>query len=226
MRFDHPEVRHIPALRALWKTCFGDEDAFLDAFFAIAYAPERCLCALEGDTPVAMLYWMDCQADNRPLAYLYAVATAPAHRQRGLCRELLKKALYCLAERGCSGAILVPDGVNLFDFYRKSGFCATIFKAEPQAPSGLRPVSAMEYAAARRSLLPPGAVVQEGPALDLLARYTDFFQGDGILAAKAREDGRLLECLGTNPEKPPRPWALYCPLDAQPAPSYFAFALD
>ncbi len=226
MRFDHPEPRHIPGLRELWKACFGDGDAFLDDFFTLAYAPDRCLCALDGDTPVAMLYWLDCQAENRPLAYLYAIATAPAYRNLGLCRKLLKKALSCLQERGYSGAILVPDGENLFDFYQKSGFCHTIFKKMPEAPSDLTPVTALEYAAARRALLPPGGVVQEGPALDLLARYADFYRGEGGVVAKAREDGRILECLGIASEAPPQPWAMYCPLSPTPAPVYFAFALD
>ncbi len=226
MRFEHPKARHVPALRELWKTCFSDGDAFLDSFFSLAYAPERCLCALAGDAPVAMLYWLDCQVDERPLAYLYAIATSPAHRNQGLCRGLIKKALSLLRERGYSGAILVPEGEKLFDFYRRAGFCETVFRGAPQAPSDLIPVTAQAYAAARRCLLPPGGVVQEGPALTLLARYTDFYRGDGILAAKAREDGRILECLGGTSQAPPQPWALYCPLDASPAPTYFAFALD
>ena len=37
----HPTAAHTDGLRALWKEAFGDGDAFLDLFFATAFARER-----------------------------------------------------------------------------------------------------------------------------------------------------------------------------------------
>jgi len=49
MLTDHPASHHIPQLRQLWKTAFGDTDAFLDSFFRTAFSPVRCRCILEED---------------------------------------------------------------------------------------------------------------------------------------------------------------------------------
>ena len=85
-----PDCRHIPELRSLWKTAFGDEDAFLDAFFSTAYSPDRCRCIIEDDGIQAALYWFDASCAGHKFAYLYAVATDPAHRGKGLCRKLME----------------------------------------------------------------------------------------------------------------------------------------
>ena len=67
MRIEKP--RDIGALRRLWQEAFGDEDAFLDTFFATAFSPERCRCAVEGDSLLGALYWFDCICGGKTLAY-------------------------------------------------------------------------------------------------------------------------------------------------------------
>jgi ribosomal protein S18 acetylase RimI-like enzyme len=89
MAADHPLDAQIPQLRTLWKLAFGDPDWFLDSFFRTAFAPDRCLCICEEDRPVAALYWIDCTLEGGPLAYIYAVATHPEHRKKGLASRLI-----------------------------------------------------------------------------------------------------------------------------------------
>ena len=86
----------IPSLRDLWKAAFGDTDAFLDDFFSTAYAPHRCRCIVMDGQVAAALYWLDCACEGRKLAYIYAVATHPHHRGKGLCRTLMSETMEVL----------------------------------------------------------------------------------------------------------------------------------
>ena len=70
MKTDHPALRHQKRLRQLWQTAFGDTDDFLDSFYDTAFAPENCLCIFENDGPVAVLYWIDCDLEDRKLDYI------------------------------------------------------------------------------------------------------------------------------------------------------------
>lgn len=250
MEIRYPCDRDVPGLRALWKQAFGDTDEFLDLFFSAAYAPERSLCALEGDTVAAAMYWLDCECREKPVAYLYAVATDEQYRGRGLCRALTEEVHRILRKRGYAGAILVPGSPGLFAMYGKMGYrtCSSVTEWEVPAgkPIPLSPLTGAEYAARRRELLPEGAVVQEGKTLDLLAAMGAFYSGDGILLT-AVWDGDCLwvpELLGDTAKAPgivaalgakagsfrgsgeEKLFAMYCPFDGSPDPTYLGFALD
>lgn len=203
MNVTSPESRHIPQLRALWKTAFGDEDAFLDAFFSAAFSPDRCRCIGEADRILAVLYWFDVSCAGQKFAYLYAVATDPAHRGRGLCRALMEDTAAHLTGLGYHGLILVPQKEPLRAMYRKLGFadCGRVSSFTAPAedfPVSLRRLTPAEYAARRRQLLPPGGILQEGENLAFLASYALFFEGDDWLAALTIEAGKLIchELLG------------------------------
>lgn len=252
MKPDHPSEAQIPGLRRLWKTAFGDDDAWLDQFFSLAYAPERCLCIADGTQVLAALYWFDVSCENKPLAYLYAVATDPACRNQGLCRTLIAAAKERLTQLGYAGALLKPENAGLSQMYERMGFrpCTTVTERQlPAAPAAapVRRLDATEYARLRREMLPKGGVVQEGAALALLENQAQFFSGPDFLAAVS-PDVSLLHChefLG-NPDAASallhtlgysvgffrfpggeRPFASFCPLSPDcPKPAYFGLALD
>lgn len=249
MRIDHPV--DTAALRALWKQAFGDSDAFLDLFFSTAFAPDHCLCATQNGEPAAALYWLDCEADGRKIAYIYAVATGIKFRRQGICHKLMEKAHEILEIQGYSGTILVPGEPALEAFYAPMGYrCRTrlreVYCARGPEPIPLRPIDAAEYARLRREMLPPGAVLQEGAALSFLAGQAEFYAGTHLLLAARREGETLfgLELLGDPAAAPGilttlgcgsgqfrtpgegRLFAMYRPLDNSPAPTYFAFAFD
>ena len=117
-----PADVHIPGLRNLWKAAFGDTDDFLDDFFATAYAPHRCRCIVVEDRVAAALYWLDCTCQEKKLAYVYAVATDPAYRGRGLCRTLMAETMGVLKNSGYSGVVLVPQKPGLVNMYAGMGF--------------------------------------------------------------------------------------------------------
>jgi len=252
MRFDHPREEHVLQLRRLWKTAFGDTDAFLDIFFPTAYSPDRCRCILLEDRIAAALYWFDICWDGLPCAYIYAVATDPAFRGRGLCRALMEDCARILTDAGYAGALLVPQDEGLRAMYGKMGYLpATCLDEFHCAASGhaipIQELTAPEYTAYRRIYLPMGSVIQEDKNLTFLSGIARFYKGGRCLAAVSREPEhlRILEYLGDPFETAPliaalghreatvrtpgtgTPFAMYRPLSAQcTRPEYFAFCFD
>ncbi len=253
MNINPPDIQHIPLLRKLWKEAFGDTDAFLDAFFTTAFAPERCRCVFENNIPIATLYWFNCEYDGQPVAYLYAIATAVSHRGQGLCKQLMQDTHKYLKSLGYLGALLVPGESSLFDFYKQLGYTTTCYlqeftcSAEDQNLS-LRLISSGEYAFLRRKYLPVGSVIQEGENLAFLQTECKFYAGEEFLLAAKITDSHLYgaELLG-NAEVAPglvhhlgcndgtfrcpgseKPFAMYLPFNPtnKITPSYLGFAFD
>ncbi len=243
MRIDYPQEAQIPQLRALWLEAFADDEAFLDAFFATAFASDRCRCVTENGQLGAMLYFLDCRLEGRPMAYLYAIATARACRGRGFCRSLVEDAKSHLKALGYQGLLLVPGDENLRQMYGKMGFSdATGIREwtcrKGDTPVTLRKIDGAEYGALRRHYLPEGGVTQEGNSLTFLEKITGLYAGQdflyaenaellgnpgaapGILCALKQEKGRF-----RTPGQD-KPFAMYYPLTDGPAPKYFGLAFD
>lgn len=251
MKTDHPAPRHRRKLRQLWQAAFGDTDAFLDCFYETAFVPENCLCILDADQPIAVLYWIDCQLAEEKLAYIYAVVTDPAHRGRGLCRRLMEATHDLLRRRGYAGTVLVPQQGGLRAMYAGMGYencggLCTCSCAAGEEPVSLRAIGAAEFAALRRRMLPPRAVVQEGLGLAFLAEQLQFYAAENCLLAAYAEQGILhgVELLGDLAAAPgitaalgcregrfripgTSPFAMFHPLASSiHPPEYFGFAFD
>lgn len=251
MKIDYPQESQLPALRTLWKEAFGDDDTFLDVFFDTAFSPDRCRCVSDSDQVVAALYWLDCRCDGRPLAYIYAVATAKRSRGKGICRALMEDTHRLLSELGYAGSILVPGEEALFAMYRTMGYttCTSIREFDCRAAETavrLQSISAEDYARLRQTMLPQGAVVQEEANLAFLSRLSRFYAGEDLLLCAAPENGKLFcaELLGNaelasqvltalgctagtfRTPGPGRDFAMYHPFSGTEAPRYFAFAFD
>ena len=251
MRIDYPQNHQIDDLRRLWTEAFGDTEAYLDAFFYRVFSPDRCRCVMVDGRVAAALYWLDCRHMDRPVAYLYAVATGKAYRGRGLCRALMADTHRLLAGLGYAGCLLVPGEESLFQMYGAMGYAVSSTICQWSAEAGdqsvdLRQIGPEEYAALRRQYLPEGAVIQEGENLILLQAQGRLYAGETILlCASEGEDGMFCpEFLG-DPEKAPavlrslqcvrgtfrrpgpgRDFAMYHPLTEGPVPGYFGLAFD
>ena len=122
MTINAPAPEQIPQLRRLWQQAFGDTDEFLEDFFCVAFSEERCATTEEDGKIAAMLYWFDCAWEGKKVAYIYAVATDEAYRNRGLCRALMESTHEKLQSLGYAGAVLVPGSLSLFSLYKKLGY--------------------------------------------------------------------------------------------------------
>ena len=186
------------ALRTLWTECFGNEENWIDVFFQTAFDPTHVCCLTRRGQLAAALCWMDTYCQGRKLAYLYAIATAPAHRRQGLCRELMGKTHDHLARQGYAGAILVPGDEGLRQMYGKMNYVnfggIRRFCAEAGEPIPIRRLSPEEYTALRREYLPAGGVIQENGAMEFLASAAELYVGADFLLAMAGDVG--LELLG------------------------------
>ena len=208
MKADYPTPALVPELKNLWKLAFGDGEETIDAFFATGYAPERCRCMADGDTVAAALYWLDCSYEDGKLAYIYAVATHPDYRGKGLCRLLMEDTHKILASRGYAGAVLMPAGEGLRAMYAKMGYRDFGGLEEFYCTAGgTCPVEVLDgasYGDARRAFLPEGGIVQEGASLAWLGSYASFYKGDGFLLAAVEDCGGLigLEFLGNKAAAP------------------------
>lgn len=247
-----PDESRIPGLRRLWKAAFGDTDAFLDDFFTYAYGDDRCRCIEEDGRITAALYWFDCALEGAKLAYVYAVATDPAHRGRGLCKALMADTAEHLKTAGYQGILLVPQESGLIHMYAGMGYtlCTNVDEFHvmaADAPIPFRRVGPTRFARQRKALLPPGGVIQEGENVLFLNAQATLCMGEGWAAAAAEADGMLWcpEFLG-DPALAPglvkalgyregsfrvpgdgRPFAMFRPLAKDcPVPAYFGLAFD
>ncbi len=252
MKIHCPGIEQIPALQRLWETAFQEDDGFLDAFYSTAFSPGRCICAETKGHVAAALYWLEASCTGQPLAYLYAVATDPAYRNRGLCRAIMAAAEEKLKGEGVQGILLVPAEPGLAQMYEKMGYgrCTSVDEFSCKAagkPAPMERVDAAEFARLRRKLLPPAGVIQEGETLALLSTQAEFYAGADFLAAVCREGAALrgVELLGNRDAAPGilrglgydqgvfrmpgegRPFAYFKPLSLHcPVPGYFGLALD
>lgn len=116
----------IPELKNIWKRGFFDNDQTVDAFFGDAWELCRCLCYCGENAPVAAMYIFDCKLlsgeKTHKAAYLYALATLPEYRNRGIMSRLINSACDTLCAEGCEYAMLAPADSNLSEYYKNLGF--------------------------------------------------------------------------------------------------------
>ena len=159
----------IPAQRLLWHLAFGDEGAYVDNFYSTYYRPERVLVLEEGGQVRSMTAWFDTTfvvpgRGAYRAAYLYAVATHPDCRGRGLAGRLLAEADRYFRALSIPAVTTVPAEPSLHDFFGANGFRECFVHgafschpensaAAPCAPVGLEPLTPMAYTALREECL-------------------------------------------------------------------------
>ena len=230
---------------ALWATAFGD-DGWIDSFFRTAYRPENTLTIFREGQLAAGLAWMQTSCQGRKLAYLYAVATAPEYRHRGLCQELMAKTQEVLTSQGYDGSVLVPADDGLRRMYAAMGYRnfggVENLTLPAGAPVPLWEVTPEEYAALRRKYLPVGGIVQEDGAIEYLAESAKLYAGNGFLLAATEDEpmellgdtsqaagilGALGKDRGTFRLPGAAPFAMFRPTcDDSWTPAYFGLAFE
>ncbi len=122
----------IPKLKALWHTCFGDEWSYIDFYFANGFCAEQTVVLKLADEPVAMLtllpVTLQTPRGQHRGQYVYAVATAPEHRGKGLMQTLMTAVDQAMTANGDDFLCLVPASKSLFSLYERVGYqtCSTL----------------------------------------------------------------------------------------------------
>lgn len=214
-------LEDIPAQRALWALAFGDGGAYIDNFYNTYYRPDRVLVLEEGGAVRAMTAWFDTAfavpgRGNFRAAYLYAVATHPDFRGRGLAGALLAGADEYFRALSIPAVTTVPAEESLHRFFGRNGFgeCFTqnvcrrgeLTAPESTPPFALERLTPAVYARERERLLagaahialPVEAIAYQGGCCALTTGGGLYRAGDALFCAEGMEDGRLLvkELLG------------------------------
>lgn len=237
--FGEPDDAVLPQLRELWKEAFGDNDAFLDAFYGTAFDKSRCRVATANastsnsidchatistigktsdmDNLASVLYWFDCIVEHQRVAYVYAVATAKAYRGKGACHMLLEDTHKHLKALGYSSVVLVPGNEALVHLYEGVEYelCTKRSRMECAGMDmgiEIREIEKDEYTTLRREFLPVNAVVQENENLDFLATQAKFYTGNSFVLCANIENENLYgtELLGDSSLAPGIVQALGC----------------
>ncbi len=248
MIIDNPSPRHIPALRRIWKQAFGDSEEFLDCFFEIGFAYDRCRCVLLENEPAAVVYFFDCRWQDKKIAYLYALAVDEAHQKQGLSRLLLSDTHAHLQRSSYAGAIMEPASESLMEYYERLGYCRFGGRTEQVYEAGESPTDAVKlgdlgYEQARDVLLPPDAIRQEGAFTAMLHTQAEFYAGEDFVAAVSKESPMIYEFLGNTEQLPGlirllnlekatvrlpggQPTAVYLSFSGEEIPTFFGLPLD
>ncbi len=147
------------AALALWNEAFpGEDPAFTDALFSLGYPDCFHYLLCEGELACmlfALPYPIVTEQGPRDARYLYAVATAKAHRGKGFAKKLLQQ----FVSKG-QPVFLRPMSPSLFDFYQKAGLSPLSPYLELSGiagsdTQGITDLSPREYLAARERFLTP-----------------------------------------------------------------------
>ena len=109
-------------MRTIWHDVFGDEIADIDAFF-LRHSEAMPFIHKENGEVVSMLFVVPLQMWGKRVAYIYAVATKPEFRGRGIASSLLDKAMqYCCIGEEYDIIALIPSSIESKRLYERLGF--------------------------------------------------------------------------------------------------------
>ncbi|WP_297721877.1 GNAT family N-acetyltransferase [Intestinimonas sp.] len=169
----------IPRQKELWKLAFGDDDAYIDYFYAHS-EESQVLLLLENGVVWTMvaLFPMTVtlpQGETLSSAYIYALATHPDARKKGFGRFILNYVDYYLQESGKDCVTIVPAEPSLYRYFATTGFEPTCSTRKVELLQGMvdppadgdriAPVSPADYAALRERLLAGSFRVTYGESL-------------------------------------------------------------
>lgn len=173
-------------VRAVWKECFNDSDAFLDAYFESAASVEDGIGFFDGNGKLLSdLFMLNLNAQIGGMVYpsrfLAGCATIPEARNQHLMRDLLLAAMRQMSSDGLCVTFLHPF---LHSFYRKFGY---------ETISYVRPGTYAPQQGGADSGVRIATKATDVPASALLASYMDYVSqyGSYFMRTQKRMDAWL-----------------------------------
>lgn len=106
----------------IWKTCFGDEEEYIDFYLNNRMTEDNMLIICEDGRAVSMAGFLPvrylCDGEYVDARYVYAAATLPEYRRRGHAGRILQFA----HEHYGQPLILAPAEEGLVRYYERMGF--------------------------------------------------------------------------------------------------------
>ena len=128
-------MKDIEQLKSLWKSLFGDSEAFISLFFREVVREENIRVLEEKGRIFSALYMLPYpfRIWNQEVtaSYISGAGTLPEAQGRGLMRRLLIDSFKEMEHRLIPLSILIPAEPWLYGFYEKSGY-ATVFAYNQQ----------------------------------------------------------------------------------------------
>jgi len=150
----------ILSVERLWQTVFGDEIAEIRSFLSNFPVEKHAFVIRQGNVVVSMLFLIEaalvCGDRTEPIGYIYAGATHPSARGKGLYRQLLQAVETYAAEAGMKAVFLQPADAVLAKTYERMGFTVPMVADRLRGscvPQPLTSVTAQEYCAFRYACL-------------------------------------------------------------------------
>lgn len=116
----------------IWRMSFNDTDEYIKNFFDKMYNDGIGLVYREQGVAVAALYLLEAQTvikgHGYSTYYLYAAATLPAHRNKGIMSILIEESVDLAKHNGIDFIVVCPAEPGLFDYYGKFGFKTAFYK--------------------------------------------------------------------------------------------------
>ncbi len=129
-------------VKALWKCCFNDSEAFTDLYFRLRYKDEINLSLQHEEKVIAALqmlpYSLTYLGKELKAAYISGACTHPTFRRQGKMRELLSLSFHRMVTDQVDISFLIPAEPGLFDYYAHSGYtpvfhnCRSLFVPTPE----------------------------------------------------------------------------------------------
>jgi ribosomal protein S18 acetylase RimI-like enzyme len=109
-------------MRAMWHNIFGDEIAEIDSFL-LRHDDALPFIHKENGEVVSMLFVVPLEMWEKRVAYIYAVATKPEFRGRGIASNLLNEAMQQICTGGQYDVVaLIPSSTESKRLYERLGF--------------------------------------------------------------------------------------------------------
>lgn len=122
------DEKDIPGLKEIWHISFGDSKEYIDMFMEHQFKGARTVVYEEDSKILSMFFLFRCDFSinekTHPSFYLYAAATLPQYRGKGIMGKMLEFSKSYAAEKNFDFIILSPAEKSLYDYYSRFGFKA------------------------------------------------------------------------------------------------------
>ena len=112
----------LPQLKAIWLSCFEEEEQAVELFFKRNLSFTHGYAAEQNGALIAAVYLVDCTLCGEQAHYLCGAATLPDFRRQGVMSGLIRCALADAQSRGDRFSTLLPASDGLYRYYETLGY--------------------------------------------------------------------------------------------------------